>query len=774
MVGRQRQRRARPTTGEYRPMRELREQGPKAVVRLVLFQSISPDSIPDDASLNDIDFTRTIFIRKSGSNNPNQLMPVGGKVDEGESLPHAARREVVQETHLRPSTASVRYLSTVQTYDFPHLTSGTQKRRRSYMLSGRLLPQPMDIPYALDPDEDKIAQFEYLSPTQVDELLERGRVDTPHGQGELLDSLLLDAQERTRRGVVTDQSEVEDVHHELRTILALTEVDKKLSVMRQIIRRILPTVTLETRAPYKEQMKGIELELEHIQHTIDALLHGTGARRIDLTVDEVSQRVEQLESAVQTHWEFMIQALHLTVDDVRAALRYSNTEAIVHYASEQFDMESGKGVPTINLIFPLILTDDANFSDLRILAKNPQARKLLQMTQLFSMLQRQWTAPTPQLQDAVRGRLEAQFSRAGVVPRGEGNTMIADDVLNYLFHSGLIDPSFQNDFYDVSSAVDSYFERLQTEARVQDAVSLDQVNEVKGQSLETIIQYAFGIAPDLSGAPPEHQRIVRWEAQRKLIEMMMLHEVMNTRRAILRNGSGPIDLIERKLEAPTSVAGQRVIILNGKEHVVVIERREKSPMSLLRKVMVRDQCIRQLVTHDSIAKDVFAESYVFTSREADVDWNRFSAPCAMTDKNNRPIEQFDAPTVVGELIQSLAQESEGGQVRVIEYKAPPRDGESFGSTGPGGGAPIRMAKFYIEHTDESGTVRYREVQVFLPRGKDDTWESGEDAYLRKKEDDQRYGVSRLFATAGLRSFMELNFPAEIYGDRIRQMYKGKV
>lgn len=763
------------TTGEHRPIRELREQEPKAVVRLFLFQSISPESIPDDADINAIEFTRTIFLRKSGANNPNQLMPVGGKIDEGETLPHAARREVVQETHVRPSPASVRYFSTIQTYNFPHKTSGTQKHRRSYMLSGRLLPQPMDMPYALDPDEDKVAGFEYLSVSEVDALLLNGHIDTPHGRGELLDSLLFDARARQERRVVADQVEIEDVHDELRITLALTEADKKLSVMRQIIRRLLPTVTAQDRAPYKDLMNAMESKMEQIQGTIDALLNGKGADRVDITLPEVADMVERLVNELAMNWQLMVEALHLTVDDVRAALRYSNTEATLHYASEQFDMERGKGIPTINLVFPLLLADDANFSDLRILAEHPQAHTLLQMTHLFSLASRLRSERTTDKQrQAIRHRLESMFSSFAITPRNGEGVFTADDVSQYLFHSGLIDRSFQNDFYDLSTALDSYFERLQSEAHVRDDVSLDQVNEIKGQSLETLVQYAFGTAPDLELAPAEHQRIVRWEAQRKLIEITMLHEVMNVRRSILRNGCSPIDQIERQIETASSVGGQRAIQLNGREHAVLIDRQEKSPMSLLRKVMVRDQLILPLITHDSIAKDVFRESYVFTERDADTHWNTFSAPCPMTDKDGKLLEHFDAPVVVGELIQALAHAGAGEQMRIVEYKQPPKEGETFVSAGPGGGAPIRMAKFYIGHTDTAGVVRYREVQVFFPHGEGESWEPGEVAYHQKKVDDMHYGVRRLFDTGSLRSFMELNFPAEIYGDRIRAMYRGNV
>jgi hypothetical protein len=86
-----------------------------------------------------------------------------------------------------------------------------------------------------------------------------------------------------------------------------------------------------------------------------------------------------------------------------------------------------------------------------------------------------------------------------------------------------------------------------------------------------------------------------------------------------------------------------------------------------------------------------------------------------------------------------------------------------------------LAKFDIECVLPNGTRTCREVQVFLPKQNEDgEWVSGEVDYQQKLDDDREYGVSRLFSTKALRSFMELMYPAEIYGDRIRPIYKEKV
>jgi hypothetical protein len=135
-----------------------------------------------------------------------------------------------------------------------------------------------------------------------------------------------------------------------------------------------------------------------------------------------------------------------------------------------------------------------------------------------------------------------------------------------------------------------------------------------------------------------------------------------------------------------------------------------------------------------------------------------------------------------ELIDSILEEGQrqGQLVRIVKYKGFPEEGKKFSaSSGPGATGKIRMGKFYIEHIAPDGTVRNREMQVFLPRivrnakGAVDHIESGEVDFEAKKTDDKDYSVSRLFATKALRSFMELLYPAEIYGDSIRPIYKTK-
>ncbi len=82
---------------------------------------------------------------------------------------------------------------------------------------------------------------------------------------------------------------------------------------------------------------------------------------------------------------------------------------------------------------------------------------------------------------------------------------------------------------------------------------------------------------------------------------------------------------------------------------------------------------------------------------------------------------------------------------------------------------MRYAKFYIKHTDTTGVARYKEIQCYVPNGS----RTAEQEFQFKKEDDKRYGRARLFATKGVRSFMELLYPASIYGDSVRAIFSGQ-
>jgi len=705
--------------------KETREHTLKAVVRMFLFQSRSPEMLADTADPKTVEFVDTILLRKSGDNNPNQLMPVGGKIDDNETMAGAIRRELLEETHLRAVPNSVTPFTALQNYSFAHTSekhggNSTQKRRRVYFYQGRILPNPHDVPYALDQAEDKIANFEQLSLQQCRELLSTGRVTTPHGPTEILESLNPNPDVRSSRNVETDQVSVQAVHEELLLSFQHNEMRKKLSVLQELLQQ-----SQDPRA------KTDLLEVARLEQSSDA--------------HDFIQQTEQF-------WQTCVERYNWTMADVKRGLGYSNLHETLDNAAEKFDITTGKGVPTVDLIFPLLFSGKFDRRKYEVLSKNPETAKLLKMTTMLHRYNKFVQAGRPEtIAVDLRQRLHT-------APDAD---IDVDTIRQWMYQEKILGKEFQDDFYTLSPQIDRYFEKLHEEAHITE-FSIDQANQVKNVPLEKLLELIFS----------QSDPLLRWEAERKITLLYMLHEASTIWKRVQKRGVEVLDGIESSLESPHSKVGHRMMHLDGVDHPVKIERRTKTLMSLLRKLIVRDR----VADVEDIVGDIHAESYIFTDPNTDDSEQTFTSPCLITDGSDRLLTEFTTPKIIGDLIMGIAEKAtaQGAHIEIVKYKAPPKPGEKFASSGPGGGGDVHFGKFYIKHTDAKGIVRFREVQVFIPRTVKGKRQSGEVDYIYKKEEDKQYAVRRLFSTPGLRSFMELLYPAEIYGDSIQPIYSGKV
>lgn len=727
--------------------REVRERKAKAVVRIFLLQTRSPEMIPEDADPRTVDFVDLILIRKGPGNNENQLMPVGGKVDDGEDKDQAVIRESMEETHLRLVPDSIRPFTTIQTYRFQHTSpehggNVTHKVRRAYFFAGQLLPQPHDVPYVLDPEEDKIKNFERLSLHQCAELFATGMVTTEHGQADVLDSLDLRPEARAKHAVQADLGGIRNVQQETLLRFRLVETEKKLAVLGVLLHLPLDPAIVETT----EELAGLQ------------------SQSVDFT-EEGGVLAEALITRVQTLWENRVHEHGFTIDQIKQALELVNVRYTLEHAAEHFDMDTGKGIPTVNLMFPLLFEGRLDIAKYRVMAENPQAKKLLEITRILHYYQRLHTTTDADVRAHDDKALRQQLQITGDQP------IEFTDIQQWLYREKILNESFQQEYDELAEGIDKYFEVLQREAHITDR-SIDQANEVKGAKPEKLVAMAFGNAPEVQTGAVDYRRLLRWEAQRKLILLLMLHEASAFRKLIQRQGIEPINQLEAKLETPDSKAGDRKLLLAGISQEVTIEHRTKTLMSLFRKLIVRD---RVATAHDLVG-DTYAETIIFNEPTADHTVHTFPAPCPMTDAKDTVLSEFRAPVVVAQYINELvkATDASSERVSILHYKGLPNPGEQFASSGPGGGAPVRMVKFYIQHIDKQGIERKREVQLFVPSVVGQVWQSGLVDYEQKKQDDQAYAVRRLFSTKALRSFMELLYPAEVYGDAIQPIYRARV
>lgn len=682
---------------------ERREAERKEVMRMFLFQSMRSEQLAeqfkeDTTDIANVEFTRALYIQKTkDSANPNQVMPVGGNLEPKENLRKAGLRESVEEMHVRPTIQSFRMLDTAQDYEFKHPKKGLLKRR-SHFAVGRLLPG--DIPYPLE-EADNIAAFPYLSIEQTQELFENGTVHTEQGDYPLLESLAPGSARSENAQVHTDLSESR-VKQEVLSLHKLTEANKKLEVLERLLDISHSKYSLDDIARIHEK-------ISRYRENINQIHDYTFVRdKNALEADTVFYRVQEL-------WRDV--APHFNQEQVVQALSNSNLEALVKFSTEgRYNAETGKGIPTINLLFPLLAgqKDKFNISERKILMQNPQMRTLLEAVQLLR-------------------KRDAHVEDIYRLFKIEAN----------------------EDLYtDIGRSIDTFFHHLKSEAQVPDEVPIDQMNEVKSKDFRTLVNIALGRDKFyFKGKSEAVKRELRWEAQRKLVLMLMLTQSLAEQKKRERGGVEVLDRIEYRLEAPGSSGYHRTLRLNGKNHEVRIDRDEKTVLSTLRKMLVRDRMDNQVYS------DIFREAYIFNGDDiTSEDTQDVDLPIA-----NK--ETMRVPQIVADLLYELqlASKLEGGRLQILELKIF-GSGDKAQSRSVGGGGDIRMAKFYLRHVSEDGVERLREVQVFL----------NEADYEAKHADQDRYAMARLFHTQGLRSVIELLYPAEIYGDRLRPIHAGKV
>ena len=707
---------------------------PKEVVRVIAFQSISGDNLEGTQDLQNISFTRSVWVKKSEiSNNPNQIMPIGGNVDKGENLETASQRELREETHLVPRFGKVAPLKSEQKYTF--FNKGKAVSRISKFTEAYLLPNRYDKPYSLHNKEDKIGAFEFLTTEELKKLFTLGKITTKNGGASLLDSLLDSEEDRLKVETVADTKEIQTVKSEILERAKLFEAKKKLEVLRNLI---LHKNNLNEKK--KVDLKEIQALSENPNSEI-----------------------------VQAFWSEIITKYGFNLYDIRYALRASNYEEYIQDLNGKFQEDKQVLVPTINLIFPLLFGANFDIKYLPLLKQNPQMAKLYKMSRvlyLFNLANSGDARATNILSNRVFGKDNVPVNRK--------------TLLEFFQKSNLLSKDFQFEFEDLAENIDQWFRQMQEEAGIPfDKFQLDQKNEVQSRNLNELLELAFG----------NGDKQIVFEAQRKLILIYMLHEVKTFGLQVSQRGIGNLDKLESNLETPNVISGNtsiRKILLQNKVYDVVIERRKKTDLSLLRKVIVRDSFD---LTDTAPYRDIFAESIIF--KKADVFLNeegRFELEM-ITDrlpsekisdakgKQIKSLSKFSMPKCVFDYIQTLSNKAtqNGEQVEISEWKGLPDEDKGFRSNSAGGGGKLRLCKFYINHISKDGVKSTREVQIFLPR--EITKEngskeivSGEYDYDFKKTDDDRYSHARLLSSGIHRSVVELLFPVSVYGEGVKSMF----
>jgi ADP-ribose pyrophosphatase YjhB (NUDIX family) len=752
---------------------ENERDAPTKDVRLFLLQSKLPETLSvvegqsDSKTIASIQFTEAFFARKkSRVGEPDRIVPIGGAVEIGESLHEASIRRVVEQTHVRPTTVSHTPMPTVEVYSYTSPGEHEVKKREVTYATARLLPR--DKGYALDPTRNKIEEYVGFSIPEWEEFLRTGVMTTKDGvEVVLTGSLMLRVEDRLSMNTITESSDVEAVHREFLTLFRLTEADKKLHVLKHLLKRGRGSFTSAQYGELSARVDEFVVKFDTVITGLPEMFRQFSAGNSTIDRDELDRYhsiVEDYYTGVTALWSDI--ATHYTIDQLKESLEHSNLAVELRFATnERFDMATGRGFPTIDLLLPVLIGDrqQLSFREKKIIMQNPRARNLLRLL------------------ESIRSVYD-------------GDNTSSDDILSIIEASGLVEMrGGHTDVRDLSTRLDQYFDHLLFEKVSEEDTDspLRQDPEVLTYSeddpdgdriLERLVGLSFRIA--LSS----EEKVTRFEAQRKLALILMLHEGLMEKDRVLDIGIDEIRHVERAIfgvdESSDAKMMDTTIRLNigGVDRDLSLGRatRTKSDLELLRKMIARDMGIGESDRISDITSDTYGEAIVIKTADDEVMREVDVSDIVSTITGESEI--VVAPAVVRAYLDRLREVSvsRGVDISFIDFKPLPREGESFASSSAGGGDTIRMLKFDILHREETDDgeliERYREVQMFLPKkSMDGTWVSGENDYQDKKAKDRVYGVKRLFMTRdSIKSFIELMFPTEIYGNAAQNLYTDKI
>ncbi len=745
----------------------LEQNAPKKVVRVFLLQPTSVEDIQKKEDIASLSTVKVMLIRKNEqARNPGQVMPVGGNVESDEDEIKAAVREVLEETHLfiSPDTAhsssvvpGVKRLSHPQTYSFTstHKETGEQvtEVREAHYFVARLYGSTFDNPYPLNNDVDKIASFPRYSPQELNELFDGGAG---------LDSLQRDARVREERGATTDSEQVDAVHEALLQELQEEDAKRKIRILELLRNRGKITINSETLRECKK---------------------------------------ENSYNDVQTLWQETCSTQSLEVRDVQECMRFLELEELLldvaskkrttNEGEENVDFEKTKGLPTVHMMFSLMLGFELDKHVEELLSQHPHLKKLITISKVFYLyneLQKEDGRNKGAVRRLLRNMLgiskEASPKQTDLFPeimRDTSQHISESDIFSFLeIECNVL---FRNHelFSNLGHNVDKLFDVIQRQSDVDVRVAhFSVLNEIQNTSFVRLLHFA------IMKPKNNHEKQISFEAKRKFLLMHLFLQVRAYYDKVCNLGIEPLDIIEAKLEKPLEEGSQlqkttRTIILAGKSYTVLIDRNRKEPDSLMRKVIDRDEwSFDGSMSPDAFYNDIYRQSYIFDESAAvgmKEEWQ--DTPCQMTNGKGDVITRYKTQKVVHDFISELVKNTPKSEsIEIIKFKELPKKGEGVKSSGVGGTGKVRFCKFYTKHTDAKNVVRMREVQIFLPDEIEEDvngevvkkWISGKKEYDFKKIDDKEYTINRMFTHGRVYSLIELLFPYAIYGDRMKALF----
>ena len=769
----------------------------KEVVRTAVSRSKSVKNIRDQVvrdqsfDLNKVKFSSQLWIRKNQQSfNPDQLMPAGGGLKEGETPEQAASRELGEETHLLPVGGFVD-LGQVK-YKLPEKKAIITAR----VFGTKILPA--DTAFSLHPEEDKIADFHYLDLNDLSELFLSDKIqESAGGAGKMWGAL---KQEPTEELIDVEQQE--SLRIEIARYAEICEAEKKIDVMR-CLGKILNN----------------DGKFSDLVGKINYLLNKVDKNNIDFVQHAWEQVVYWLKDGIIGNEKADVYVKRMAeqeaVEKILFALDLSNfSEEIKLPANEGGYNSRNEAV----LRFACGLLETKNYSEVYLEAakENPFLNDIVSRLERFIKL-------IAGAGDTLNFQLQkfAEKIRLASDPKTSSSAIPNKSDIELLFCS-----TFSVQMRQLNQRlldVDEVLYWLETHALdpkktggVYHKESIKQINEVTSADVTQLLEIAFpaGHTPERNQSrwrkrlpSSRHKRLIAkrlvFEARRKLALLFLfadagecyreeklrqvgnpietgvyselttlpgydcnLERVMNEKgelldvKAELFDGSGSIS---GDIDSESTTVLRELKMANG-SYFIASER----PTAFKSKESYLAQMIIGGFDDPTNIKDVARRALLIIAPDealAKSDWlkrEEIELP-ANVHRRNEEKKAIEYRPVVEVLISIAAIP---GVSRIFDYTPTPNIGEKVSSRSAGG--DVRFAKFYIEYKDQDGETFKEEVQVYIPD------EQGRSAFYhkaRKEEDDARYFLQRLFKTKGRSSFVDLLYPPNIYGAPIRSTRK---
>lgn len=771
------------------------EKKPKEMSRVFIYQSKSTDQIKAEILSGktpaELSFINLIFSEKSADSiSPNQLFPVGGsKLPSDKNSLGVAQRRTLEETHLRP--VNIKKLGSLK-YDLkdPREPVSTPIVTTCYL--AKVLP--FDVAYSLNPEEDKIAGYHQVDlSTYRDKILKKGYHVADEGTSAerklpLIDSLRVnyevDGEEESPN--IVENSSVQDVSGVQVKLMEELE-NKDFDKGQKIINNLISLLKMDNNAT------------EYWQNELS-------------DSKDITKNSKLLKDLLEYATKEVCDGDVLKVQDLfLAAYDLSNFEDEV---TEQHAGRSHNEM-VLRVVFSLLETKYSYDKYIELIKENPDLANFANRLETFINI---LSSSKSDIDD--QKNLSHQLTGLDQVDPKLVEDAFFEAFFDFIPKDEVGKEQFRKRINKTLTSINSLLDEKIVRSKLAPIVRkkynerlLTQVGEIRNASIFTLMKYAlpgvglkekrrFKVDENESSGPQDKNMLRRvvFEARRKLAMLFLLletddfydevtntgtQEIQNLWNEILdppkvncyltekRDEKNQLLDIEASFDLPDNDTAQEMAVRpfkdkNGNILMLVGQSlRTKERESAYRKMIVRGY------DEPEDIKDIYGRSLIVMPKKdaigADIlkKEERVIEVCDKNEKGSYFCEDksFEDHSAVLDIIENLQKDR---HVKILEYKPTNEPGSAFKSSGAGGEGQIRLAKFYIQYTDDDGKISTEEVQIFTPSADGHSgfyWEK------KKKEDDENYEFERLLRTKGLHSFVEILYPAKIFPESIQDLNK---